>query len=372
MKKLAYIILTGIISGIPSCKDPDSIYKEYIVPNGLTYPAKALDAEAHPGRDRIEISWRNRSDPAVKKARIFWNNYTDSVEVAINQGAEYVARMIDPIDENTYSFMIHTYDADGNVSMPVEVISTVYGNMYESSLVNRTLSSCMYDGQDVILEWYGADKTEAGVNLTYTDINGNTVDYFIDRTQTETLFTDCDIDRPIFYSTAYMPDSMAIDIFHAPKIERMVDTETFISMDSWTGTASSQHSSGSYTPAHAIDGNMDRWWHTDVSAVYPHWIAFDMKRSIRVKQVILAVANAPRTFKDFMIQGSMNGVAWTDYPPADGSQYYYMKPVTGEKQTFTLAGVPEMQHIRIWCVNSHEQPYATLANLEVFGSFVKK
>jgi len=217
MKK---IILAGIILGFFSCKNQDSVYEEYIVPNGYYYPAKALEATAHPGRERIEISWKNGADPKVVKASISWNNDTESVEINVAPGADIISRMIEPIDENTYSFLIRTYDAKGNASVPVEVMGTVYGEDYERSLMNRSLKSAVYDENGILtISWNAAEDSETGIALEYTDINGNSKTWLVeDPTETITTISDFKAGTPLFCSTMHKPDSLAIDIFSSSRI----------------------------------------------------------------------------------------------------------------------------------------------------------
>jgi len=216
MNKLAHIILAGIVLGFFSCKKQDGIYEEFLVPNGLVYPGQARNVVAKSGNERIEIEWQRGADPKVVKTRIFWNNYTDSVEVAINKSMDIISRII-PLPENSYSFMLHTYDIDGNISVPVETLGTVYGEAYLRSLNNRLIRSKSYSEstQTLTLEWNEAAKTETGVNL----IHGDNVPIVIDRTETLTVIPDFDIDKSLFYNTMYKPDSLAIDTFYAPTVE---------------------------------------------------------------------------------------------------------------------------------------------------------
>ena len=222
MKKIAYIVLAGIISGFVSCKSLDSIYEEYIVPNGLSYPAIALDAEAHPGNKRIEIAWRNGADPKVTKARISWNNDTEWTEIDnITPEMDVISRIIEPLEEDTYTFMIRTYDAKGNVSVPVEVTGAVYGELYGRSLVNRSVKSALYDNDESVfqLEWNSADATEVGIELSYTDVSGSSRTLPVDPSETAATISDLKVGEPVFYTTAYKPDSLAIDVFYAPKVQ---------------------------------------------------------------------------------------------------------------------------------------------------------
>lgn len=218
MKKVTYLILTGIICVFPSCKSPNSEYEEYIVPNGLYYPGKALDLEAFPGRERIEITWKSGTDPNVVKARLSWNSNTKWEDVDVAPGDEVIRRMLEPMAENTYSFVVRTYDAEGNVSVPVEVISAVYGDIYERSLQNRSLKSVMLDGAGLHLEWESAETTETGLELEYTNTGGVLKKDVVPASETSVTIP-IKAGEAVYYTTMYRPEKTAIDIFRAPRIK---------------------------------------------------------------------------------------------------------------------------------------------------------
>ena len=223
MKKVINIIilLLGMIFTFPSCDRTDSISEEYRVPNGRSYPAKALNVQACPGDERIEIVWINGSDPKVEKARISWNNYTEWEEINITVDMDTIRKEIKPLDEMTYSFMIRTYDAKGNISVPVEVIGRVYGEKYKSTLVSRTLKDALYvsDKGSLQMEWYEAEITEVGMELEYTDINGDIRTMLLASEETSATITDMKEGTPVYYTSMFKPDSMAIDVFRAPKVQ---------------------------------------------------------------------------------------------------------------------------------------------------------
>ena len=225
MKKIRFLYVLGLILVLSACKQADDLYKEYLVPLNLTYPGIALDVEARSGNRRIEIVWKNGSDPNVVKARISWNNFTKWEEVTIPPGATAISHIIEPLEENIYSFMVQTYDVADNVSLPVEVIGIVYGELYEKSLLNRWLKSYFYDlnDQSITLEWNNASETEAGVSFSYTDNEGIVKTLIIDKSETSTTISDINIEKPVSYSTMYQPDSTAIDVFYAPTIETVIE-----------------------------------------------------------------------------------------------------------------------------------------------------
>lgn len=235
MKKSVFIVALGFILGISSCKNQDNIFEEYRVPNGLSYPGKAMNVIVSPGKGRIKISWEKSSDPKVKSARIFWNNYTDSIEVTIDSDMDTISQILE-LEENTYSFTIRTYDADGNVSIPVEVIGTVYGEMYESSLTNRTIKNKFYNGQNLELSWSKSTYNEAGINLRYTDLDGNGQTIFVNKSETNTIIHNFNSEQPLYYYTMYKPDSLAFDIFKTQEVEVKIiyDPIILIPKNTWT------------------------------------------------------------------------------------------------------------------------------------------
>ncbi len=213
-------LLIPLLGGGGACKSPDSLYEEHIVPNGTYYPAKAINAEAFTGKERIEIAWTNGADPKVVKARISWNNDSESVEVDVPAGAERISRIIE-LPENTYSFIIRTYDANGNTSVPVEVFGNVYGAKYERTLTNRSVKSAVFNKDDgsFLIRWAAADATETGINLTYTDTNDQSRTVRIDPSDTETIITGFKSGKPAYYATMHKPAPTAIDDFNAASVK---------------------------------------------------------------------------------------------------------------------------------------------------------
>ncbi|MDR2037652.1 MAG: hypothetical protein LBQ60_06990 [Bacteroidales bacterium] len=320
MKNTVYIIFIGIILGFSSCDNQTDIYEDYVVPSGLTYPGPALNPVAYAGDKRIQISWNRGTDPRIQKARIFWNNYTDSVELTVLAGADVVSHIIDPIAENTYSFNIRTYDDEGNVSIPVEVMGTVYGDTYRSLLPNRLLKSAYYDGQDVTLNWSTADATEVGISLSWTDTNGATQTMEVDPSETESLVPYFNLNKPLSYSTVHKPDTMAIDVFQAPMTEMMIDPVIPIPKNTWVPylLPGDMGINTSYPLARFWDGNTTNFMHSDGVTGVPCSFTWDMGR----KAILSRMKLWPRPDNDdrwnkgmprfFEIYGSMD-------PNPDGS-----------------------------------------------------
>jgi hypothetical protein len=120
-----------------TCRDMESVYRDFIVPGGKIYTGKPVNPVARPGYNRINLSWLKGASPGVTKAKISWNNYTDSIMMAITGAQNPVEVLIDNLPENLYSFFITLYDGEGNAYIATEVLGTVYGEKFRSSLLPR-------------------------------------------------------------------------------------------------------------------------------------------------------------------------------------------------------------------------------------------
>jgi hypothetical protein len=322
MKNSLCIIIMGLLLGFYSCGDQTDIYKDYVVPNGLVYPGPALEPIAYPGENRIKIEWGRGTDPLVKTAKIFWNNYTDSVELTVPAGVDVVSYTITPIPENTYSFMIHTYDALGNKSIPVEVLGTVYGDKFKNMLRNRLLKNTSYDGQDLVLKWGTAEDTEVGIQVNYFAAPGGAKTLTIDPDNTETTLLNFDLSKPLTYSTTHLPDSLSIDLLQAATIEKTLQVVggIEISKADWKDSRlpGDMGINGSYPMDRFWNGNTGDFMHSDGTTGCPITFTWDMGLATQLEKLKfwMRPSNDDRWAKGtpqfFEIYGSLN-------PNPDGS-----------------------------------------------------
>lgn len=211
-----YLVLAFLLLWVlASCKKQDRLYKQFIVPGGVTYVGKASDAVAYSGRERVKIWWLRGSDPNVTQARIFWNNFADSVEVNIPATGDTVSVSVENLPEGPYSFIIKTYDDKGNTSVPVEVLGTTYGDLYRSGLVNRpVLSSALDLDGHLNIQW---DAPSVGAYMTevnYTDTAGKAQTQTFPVSESVSVLKDYKTGTPYEYRTAYLPDSTSLDTFY--------------------------------------------------------------------------------------------------------------------------------------------------------------
>ena len=314
LKKLIFAITIGAVWTFVACDNQTDIYKEYVIPNGLIYPGPAQKPVVYPGDRRIKLTWLKGTDPRVKNARIYWNNYTDSVDVAINPNNDTVSHVISPIAENTYSFMIHTFDDEGNKSIPIEIMGTVYGENYRKLLLNRLMKSTYYDGQDLKVSWGEAGSTEVRTQIQWTDTKGESHNSIVEPGESETLLPYFDFTKPVQYLSTYRPDSLAIDVFQANPMESMINPEVLIPKNTWADFVlpGDVGMHASYPLRNLWDGNTTNFMHTVDPMPLPSMFTIDMGVKARLSKMKLWPRNSnddrwnrghPRVFE---IYGSLN------------------------------------------------------------------
>jgi len=164
-------------------------------------------------------------DPKVTSCKILYSQagVQDSLIMPVSANKDTVRVLIPGLEETNYTFKIITYDDFGHVSIPVETEESVYGAMYEQSLVNRAIKTSIYDVDNgLYLEWYGPDGSEIATKLNYTDVAGNSRTLLLDKSETVTSIPDFKVSEPLAYSTMYKPVPTAIDTFYAPTAEKRI------------------------------------------------------------------------------------------------------------------------------------------------------
>lgn len=336
MKRLIYILIAGIICSLSSCKDMDSIYQEYIVPNGLSYPGKALNPVVYAGKNRVKVSWLRGSDPKIIKARVYWNNYTDSTEVDVPSGKDTISCIIEDLPENTYSFFIRTYDEKGNVSIPVEVRGTSYGEKYQAGILNRAIKNAIITESTVRIEWGTIDTLSAyTTEVRYTNAAGEIQSLQAMSNENASVISDIKSGTTFLYRTLYVPNHLAIDTFYTDFLE---NKEYLLEKSGWRVIGfSTQHPGAANLASNVIDGNPATRWHTHASASsFPHFVTVDMgeNRTLTAFKIFRTTGD-DRACDTFQLFASTDNTNWVDLGVfsfnrfIDDGQYYAVPPTYG-------------------------------------------
>jgi len=219
------INITGAIAIITllfaACSKMDDYKSKYMSGGSIVYTGKMDSAKIFSGRYRVKLSGLFTSDPNIVKYRVFTNSRQDSVEVAVKRtsGVDTVSVIIPNLEEGTQSFEIRTYDTDGNSSVPVYVSANVYGDNYQSSLVNRGVADASMQSNGSALITWADVSSDAGVQnmeVQFTDGNNITHDTVIASAATNltSSLPGIKLGSTFSYRTAYLPNPTAIDTFY--------------------------------------------------------------------------------------------------------------------------------------------------------------
>jgi hypothetical protein len=341
----------------------DENFKEYVVPDGITYPQRPDSLKVYSGLNRALLTWLKAKDPKVIKAKIYWNNYTDSIALDIPSNLDTIKVFINDMQENTYTFFVKTYDVDGNVSVPSEVTGAVYGDIYLSSLIDRSISDIILNGTDGTITWGTAPRgmiyselrymTNAGIKTTLEVLPG---EMFV-------ICPDAKRREPVEYHSAFCPVG-SIDTFYTvwstysmPFVTKLPKAGWIAEADSWLAG----WSDGQGT----IDDDINSTWHSSISSpadALPHWVRIDMLSQqdiYRLDLYLNTVYQYARTVRIYL-SDTPDEVSWRlvtemTYP-------------SGVRATLTYSSAQQGRYLIIYFVDSNSSNYSNLAEIDVFGS----
>lgn len=179
MRKFIYVVFSVLmIAGFSSCKDQADIYQKWVKNSGYIYPEKSTGLYAYEGYNRVKLTWAYPKDPSVVRAKIYWQNRQDSIEMnyADYVGQDTISILIEGLSEHSYAFEVFNYDAAGNVSMVSEITTSPYAANWLATHAEREIVSAEIqgDGSALINTGFGTDEMVA-TRFRYVDAKGDTV-----------------------------------------------------------------------------------------------------------------------------------------------------------------------------------------------------
>lgn len=341
-----------------ACSKMNDTYKDFIQDGQMIYPGKADSARVLSGRNRLILAWPASTDPKVTKARIYWNNMTDSIEIPVKKKSaeqDTISVPFNDLPEGTYVFEIVTFDRKGNRSVKVEAVGKVYGDVYENSLLSRPVDAAVFSNDTLEIVWGGLpDTTVIGSEVLYIDLEGTYKTLFIPKTDLTTQIPEYMMGN-FDHRTLYLPNEWAVDTFYTEyATQRVKGPPIELSKEGWTATASSFDSrpGSSYRPAsNAIDGDPTSLWVNQISPqeIYPHTITIDMGSihdEIEGFAVITRVGDAAARPRTVELLTSENDIDWHNYGE-------YILEDSGDKQFIALPEVVNARYFQMIAKDAH-------------------
>lgn len=199
-----------------SCSKWDD-FKKYKEDGEILYTGKIDSVKINPGNLRVQFNGLLKADPKITKIKIFWNNFADSVAYDINMATNNREfSKIFPMEEGIKSFVIYTYDSDGNRSIAVNAVGNVYGPRYNNTLNNRIASSAGNVNGTTTIEWLPIDASAGPftTEIRYQSTTGEKVVRVPVTAERSTLNDLATSAKSLSYRTLYLPMKTAIDTFY--------------------------------------------------------------------------------------------------------------------------------------------------------------
>lgn len=259
---------TAALSGVVSCSDQDDIYREFVKEGGYVYPAKAMNPIAVVGFHKVTVTWDIPKDPAVKRARIFWDNYIDSVDVdySVFTGNSAVA-VIENLRDRSYTFDIVNYDGKGNRSLPSEFSAVPYGDNWLKARMERFDVNPYMNGTDAVVVMNDPkvagqenDAELVATKFRYINKDGERVE--LDRTlppdEKSITLPGAKEGKRFEYQSAYKKSDAVDTVWSGNWVKSKLPVLYILHTDGWTVTCTDgQTLNASSGPEHIFDGISD-------------------------------------------------------------------------------------------------------------------
>lgn len=371
-KHILYLIL--ILSALSSCKEMDSEYKDFIVPNGYTYPQRADSLKIYPGFNKLRLVWRTPKSPTVKYAMVHWNNYNDSLKVEWKDNQDSIIVDIPKLSETSYTFFIKNYDEFGNISLPVDGTGTPYGDNYLLGATDRTYILATRDSDKKGTITWGPKTTDlVYTEVRYTTSSGTKKTVRVDFDQDKMTYPDIKPGELFEYRSVFLPrngiDSIARDwqTSEKPFMYKFPTTK-------WVATARNGNhpwgDGGGGQPALLFDGNKATGWHSSVGAPLPQVVVTDFNESLELDNIIIY----PPAQTNWRYIKNVD-IYLSDTPlPADAPSPSWGKPIasatyTGQEAfTIKFDSVKKGRYLAIVFLDSSSgNTYVSFMELEAYG-----
>ncbi|TDQ08131.1 DUF4998 domain-containing protein [Pedobacter metabolipauper] len=326
--KVLFLAVAGL-SFLASCTKEDD-YKKFQEGGEIIYAGTLDTVIAQAGKNRINLLMNLGSDASVTKIKVFWNDGSDSAQVAVARPAasDIVNLLIPNLETGTYNFKVYTYDSQNNSSVVRNVSGIAYGNEYESSLVNRRINSAVPSAQvdSLVFTWNEPNPGLISTEIRYAKKNGDLVSVIVPATQTITKITeDYLAGSTLSYRSTYKYDVNAFDTYTVPEFL----TLTLNALPPFERQLPKSAFKEVILPTDVLEGGfgwlMPALWNgvytgsgfaTTPGVALPVWFTFDTGVSTKINRFLYYMPQ-DRIFrleavKSFEIWGS-------DSPAADGS-----------------------------------------------------
>lgn len=300
-----------MLAALVSCGKQDDVYKEFIVDGGHVYPAKVRDLSSVSGYQRVILTWTRPFDPSLKTAKVFWDNFSQSVDLNYADFPDdNVSVVIANLEDRSYTFDVVNYDAKGNQSLSTELSVTPFGNNWLVSHTERSVVSSRMDGTDAKIVMTKSTKDMVATKFRYQTADGRTVESeYLEPEDVEISLPEALRGKRFEFKSAFLPSS-GIDTVWATSWSVSPDAIVYpLPTEGWTVSVTDGQEFGAYTCDLILDGVIaaaNRWQSSHTAAIqrnFPKILVIDTKME----------AGQEYSFTDFVLYQNPSNVTTLRY-----------------------------------------------------------
>ncbi|RYY62764.1 MAG: hypothetical protein EOO05_01625 [Chitinophagaceae bacterium] len=233
-KNIPFVTCIICICCVLSCTQKPDEFRDFLNGDEVKYPGAITKTYVQSGKLRLGIGWSPSPDPSVTYYRVYWNNRLDSVEVpaTTHTASDTIFTIIPNLQEYTYSFFVHSFDAKGNKSIPIEISNArVFGSTYSQSLLNRPINlTDPYDllndaGNEITLKFLTPDTSNTSTVIRYTSTAGTPKEFSVAPGLNEVTLNDYKYGTKVAYQSFYKPTSTSLDSFATSVVDTFPNIE---------------------------------------------------------------------------------------------------------------------------------------------------
>lgn len=276
--KTSIFATAAILGSVVSCTSQDDIYKEFIKDGGYIYPAKVANITSETGFQKVTLFWPVPKDPSLRSARVYWDNYTDSLDLNYSDFSDTVSVTITNLADRSYTFDIVNFDKLGNKSIAAEKSATPYGMNWLSTHEERQFKHAWVDGTTATVQLTESTSEMVATKFRYKNLDGEWVEFGPRMTPREVNFklTNAMRGKYFEFSSGFLP-SDGRDTAWMEWTKSSYPIVYPLDTKDWTVTATTGGTMGENTPDKIFDGIADanHRWHSTAGNNFPKILSID-------------------------------------------------------------------------------------------------
>jgi hypothetical protein len=221
MMKLKYLyrLLFGfwaVLLFMNSCSDMNDLHDVYLRNGETIYTGRVDSAKVFAGNNRVLMRYWT-SDIKATYLLVYWLSRTDSVmlDIPVKTATMPVDVYISDLPEGNLYFDLFTLNKNmKDRSIVYNLGGNVYGTEYQSSLLDRTIKTKVFNPITGMLTitWLGSVENSVGCEMEYTDLSGAKVTKRVPTIENTTVFSN--VSGNLKYRTLFLPEKTAVDTFY--------------------------------------------------------------------------------------------------------------------------------------------------------------